>query len=92
MPVDLYCMDPSPPNRAVYLCIQALGLNVNKKPINLFTKEQLDPEFVKVRDMRYILSILKTLRKTVKKNKNDVSWLMRVMCHMAVLSLLSLFL
>jgi hypothetical protein len=48
MPLDLYCMDPSPPNRAVYLCIQALGLNVNKKPINLFTKEQLDPEFVKV--------------------------------------------
>jgi len=48
MPLDLYCMDASPPNRAVYLCIRALGLDFNKKPVNLFTKEQLNPDFVKV--------------------------------------------
>ncbi|XP_059478221.1 glutathione S-transferase 1-like [Neocloeon triangulifer] len=48
MPLDLYCMDPSPPNRAVYLCLEALGIEVNKKPVNLFKKEQLSPEFTKI--------------------------------------------
>ncbi|XP_065339779.1 glutathione S-transferase 1-like [Cloeon dipterum] len=48
MPLDLYVMPASPPNRAVLLCIKALGLDVNMKPINLFAKEQLNPEFVKI--------------------------------------------
>ncbi|XP_065339778.1 glutathione S-transferase 1-like [Cloeon dipterum] len=48
MPLNLYVMEVSPPNRAVLLCIKALELDVNMKPINLVAQEQLKPEFVKI--------------------------------------------
>ncbi|XP_059478222.1 glutathione S-transferase 1-like [Neocloeon triangulifer] len=48
MPLDLYCVDPSPPTRAVYLCLKILGLEANKKPISLFKREHLTPEYLKI--------------------------------------------
>ncbi|XP_065338052.1 LOW QUALITY PROTEIN: uncharacterized protein LOC135938363 [Cloeon dipterum] len=48
MPLVLHCFDGSPPNRAVYLCLKALGLEVTKKTVNLFNGEHLDPDFVKL--------------------------------------------
>ncbi|CAB3363696.1 Hypothetical predicted protein [Cloeon dipterum] len=48
MPLVLHCYDGSPSNRAVYMCLKALGLEVIKKPVNLFKGEQLKPEFLKM--------------------------------------------
>lgn len=39
----------SPPARAVLLTATALGIDLELKEVNLFAKEQLKPEFLKVR-------------------------------------------
>ncbi|XP_065339781.1 glutathione S-transferase 1-like [Cloeon dipterum] len=48
MPLVLHCIDGSPPNRAVYLCLKALGLEATKKTVNLFKMEHHNPEFLKL--------------------------------------------
>lgn len=48
MPIDYYHFDVSPPCSAVNLCIAALGIPVNRKEVNTFKKQTLDPEYVKV--------------------------------------------
>lgn len=51
MGLTLYYIDGSPPVRSTLLCIRALGLHdkVNYQFVNLFKKENLQPEFLKVR-------------------------------------------
>lgn len=44
----LYMMDLSAPVRSVQITAQAIGLELEHKVVNLFEKEQLKPEFVKV--------------------------------------------
>lgn len=48
MPIDLYVMDYSPPARAVLTTAQVLGLEVNKKSLNLLKQEHKEPEYLKV--------------------------------------------
>ena len=52
MPIDFYQFLGSPPCRAVALTAAALGIEMNFKPVNLLNREQLKPEFLKVRKMR----------------------------------------
>nr|WCC58220.1 glutathione S-transferase [Pharsalia antennata] len=48
MPIDFYCTDASPPCAAVLLTAKAIGIELNPKPIDLFKKEHLSPEFIKI--------------------------------------------
>ncbi|KAL0272557.1 UNVERIFIED_CONTAM: hypothetical protein PYX00_005485 [Menopon gallinae] len=48
MTITLYTFPPSPPARAAVMAARAVGVDVNLKEINLFQKEQLSPEFIKV--------------------------------------------
>lgn len=50
MGLTLYYIDGSPPVRSTLLCIRALGLHdkVNYQFVNLFKKENLQPEFLKI--------------------------------------------
>lgn len=48
MTITIYHFPPSAPSRAALLTARVLSLNVNVKEINLFKKEQLKQEFVKV--------------------------------------------
>jgi len=48
MVVQFYHAPPSPPSRAVYMTIRALGIEHDVHPINLFAGEQKNPEFLKV--------------------------------------------
>lgn len=47
-PPILYYANLSPPSRAVILTAQEIGLELNLKPISLFKREHLTPEFIKV--------------------------------------------
>lgn len=53
MSLTLYHFPASAPSRSAILTARALNLNVNVKEVNLFAKEQLKPEFLKV-DNYYI--------------------------------------
>ncbi|XP_014086723.1 glutathione S-transferase D1 isoform X2 [Bactrocera oleae] len=46
--MDFYYVPASPPCRAVLLAAKALGVNLNKKLLNLFAGEHLKPEFLKL--------------------------------------------
>ncbi|XP_023237596.1 glutathione S-transferase 1-like [Centruroides sculpturatus] len=48
MPIDLYLMEASAPCRAVLMTAKQLGIDLNKKPIDLTKQEQLKPEFIKM--------------------------------------------
>lgn len=48
MTITLYHFPPSAPSRAALFTARVLSLNVDVKEINLFAKEQLQSEFVKV--------------------------------------------
>ncbi|KAK6638249.1 hypothetical protein RUM44_008678 [Polyplax serrata] len=48
MTITIYHFPPSAPSRAALLTARVLSLNVNVKEINLFKKEQLKQEFVKI--------------------------------------------
>ncbi|KAG8238989.1 hypothetical protein J437_LFUL005046 [Ladona fulva] len=48
MPLDLYYLDASPPVRAVLLAGKALGLEFNLKIVDLFKKEHMSPEYLKL--------------------------------------------
>lgn len=50
MGLTLYYIDGSPPVRSTLLCIRALGLHekVNYQFVNLFRKENLQPDFLKI--------------------------------------------
>ncbi|XP_077291649.1 glutathione S-transferase 1-like [Arctopsyche grandis] len=48
MPVTLYHFAPSAPSRSSLLTARALKLDVDVKIVNLFTKEQLKPEFIAI--------------------------------------------
>ncbi|XP_054711353.1 uncharacterized protein LOC129220944 [Uloborus diversus] len=46
MPIDLYLLPASGPCRAILMTANHLGIEVNKKNVDLFAQEQLKPEFV----------------------------------------------
>lgn len=48
MAVDLYMLEASAPCRAVLMTAKHLGIDVNKKTVNLMQQEQLKPEFLKM--------------------------------------------
>lgn len=48
MVLTLYHFPPSFPSRAALLVARAVGVDVTVKNLNLFEKEQLNPEFTKV--------------------------------------------
>lgn len=48
--ITLYHFPPSAPSRAALLVARALGLEIEVQKVDLFTKEQLKPDFVKVHD------------------------------------------
>nr|AFJ75817.1 glutathione s-transferase E1 [Sogatella furcifera] len=58
MTIDFYYMDISPPVRAVNLCLAALNLEVNKKEINLFNRENLEPAFIQLNPQHTIPTIV----------------------------------
>lgn len=51
MAITIYHFPPSAPSRCAVLVAKALGLDVDIKVVNLFDKEQLKPDFVKVTSM-----------------------------------------
>uniref|UniRef100_A0A1W7RAF5 Glutathione S-transferase 1 n=1 Tax=Hadrurus spadix TaxID=141984 RepID=A0A1W7RAF5_9SCOR len=57
MPIDLYMMDASAPCRAVLLTAKYLGIDINKKYLDLMKKEQLQPEFVKINPQHCVPTI-----------------------------------
>ncbi|XP_039299757.1 glutathione S-transferase 1-like [Nilaparvata lugens] len=58
MTIDFYYMDISPPVRAVNLCLAALNLEVNRKEINLFNRENLEPAFIQLNPQHTIPTIV----------------------------------
>lgn len=48
MAITIYHFPPSAPSRCAVLVAKALGLDVDIKVVNLFDKEQLKPDFVKI--------------------------------------------
>jgi len=48
MGVTLYHFPPSAPSRGALLAARAVGIDVDVQTINLFAKEQLQPDFVKI--------------------------------------------
>lgn len=46
---EFYFDGRSPQVRSVLLGIEALGIDIERKPIDLFKGEQKNPEFIKVR-------------------------------------------
>lgn len=48
MGVILYHFPPSAPSRSALLVAKALGIDIEVKQLNLFNKEQLNPDFLKV--------------------------------------------
>nr|WUG53827.1 glutathione S-transferase [Zeugodacus cucurbitae] len=46
--MDFYYVPPSPPCRAVLMAAKALGVELNKKLLNLFAGEHLKPDFLKI--------------------------------------------
>lgn len=48
MGVTLYHFPPSAASRGAFLAANAVGIDIDVQNINLFEKEQLKPEFVKV--------------------------------------------
>lgn len=48
MAPKLFCSDGSPPVRAVYMTAAAIGLELDKKILNLFTGEHLTPDYLKL--------------------------------------------
>ncbi|XP_054281747.1 glutathione S-transferase D7-like [Macrosteles quadrilineatus] len=54
MVLILYHLDPSPPVRSVDLLIHTLGLKAQYKTVNLFHKDQLKPEFLKLNPLHTI--------------------------------------
>uniref|UniRef100_A0A1B6I4T6 Uncharacterized protein n=1 Tax=Homalodisca liturata TaxID=320908 RepID=A0A1B6I4T6_9HEMI len=54
MPLVLYYLAPSPPARTVNLVLHALDLPVEYKTVDLFKKEHLAPEFLKVNPLHTV--------------------------------------
>lgn len=54
MVVDFYFMAESPPCRAVEMVAKAAGVTLNKKPLNLFTKEHLKEDYAKLNPLHKV--------------------------------------
>lgn len=52
MGVTLYHFPPSAPSRGALLVAKVLGIDVDVQYVDLFKKEQLKPDFVKVSFMK----------------------------------------
>lgn len=48
MGITLYHFPPSAPSRSALLVAKALGIDADIQTVNLFAKEQLNPDFIKV--------------------------------------------
>lgn len=49
MAIDLYYMPASAPCRSIIMLAKELGVELNLKYLDLMAKQQLEPEFVKVK-------------------------------------------
>lgn len=56
--MDFYYLPPSPPCRSVEMCAKAVGVQLNKKIINVFAGEQMNPEFIKINPQHTIPTIV----------------------------------
>lgn len=53
-PIDFYYMAESPPCRTVEMVAKAAGVELNKRPVNLFTQEHLKEDFIKVNPLHKV--------------------------------------
>lgn len=56
MKPELYADRRSPPVRSVLLLVEALGIDVNEKPIDLAKGEHYSPELLKVRFIVFMVT------------------------------------
>ncbi|XP_075144560.1 glutathione S-transferase 1-like [Haematobia irritans] len=56
--MELYCITKSPPCRAVFLVAKALGIELNRKYINLQSGEHLEPEFIKINPQHTVPTLI----------------------------------
>ncbi|KAH8414257.1 hypothetical protein KR215_001519 [Drosophila sulfurigaster] len=56
--MDFYYAPPSGPCRAVLMAAKTLGIELNKKQLNLLEGEQLKPEFVKINPQHTVPTIV----------------------------------
>lgn len=56
--MDFYYLPPSPPCRAVEMCAKAVGVQLNKKFLNLALGEHLKPEFTKINPQHCVPTIV----------------------------------
>lgn len=52
--LDLYYVPASGPCRAVQMAAKAVGVELNLKYVNLLAKDQLKPDFIKVKTHQFI--------------------------------------
>ncbi|XP_054711350.1 uncharacterized protein LOC129220940 [Uloborus diversus] len=57
MAIDLYLIPISGPCRAILMTANHIGIDVNKKHVDLFAGEQLKPEFVKINPLHTVPTI-----------------------------------
>ena len=57
MTIDLYQLPASGPCRAVFMTAQHIGIDINKKNVDLMAGEQLKPEFIKMNPQHCVPTI-----------------------------------
>lgn len=59
--LDLYYVPASGPCRAVQMGAKAVGVELNLKYVNLLAKDQLKPDFIKVKNINYYFLLFITV-------------------------------
>lgn len=67
--LDLYYVPASGPCRAVQMAAKAVGVELNLKYVNLLAKDQMKPDFVKVKTTKYPLYVIRVQRIIIIKFK-----------------------